>query len=135
MVVRLTGVIEDGNPPALTVSDPHVNLRIPRGTSLTVLLAIVSRAGVPIPASSIDTATLTIKRSPQVPLIQKTGAAEPAEGVNVFRFDLSASDMSSVIDPVGLGGRFLVDAKIARGAVVDFPLPMSALFIEPTVGS
>lgn len=136
MVVRLTGVIEDGSPPSLSIGDPRTALRVPRGTTLVILMAVVTRSGAPVPAASVDAATLTIRRAPQGEvLVRKTGVAAPAEGANVFQFTLTSSDTSTAVDPTGNGGRVLMDAKVARSGAVDFPIPLSSMFIEPSVGA
>lgn len=129
MVIRLTGIIEDGSPAAEWVPhDPRAAIEIPAGISTTIILRLVTRGGVPVRLAGGESLVLTAREStirPSVGYFALSAIASTDEGAGVYVFTVPYSATQY------LGGkRGVYDVRLLRSGFADEVIPTSALYIS-----
>lgn len=135
MVIKLTGILEDGNNPSRNLpKSARRTITVPRGTDLTVKLNIVYRGGPPVQVNPSDAAVFSIRRSlREAPIVARAINPSPQDGVGCFNFSIIPSDYA-LLDPTFLGRRLLFDVFLARESpdTRETVIPISTMIIEPS---
>jgi hypothetical protein len=117
MLIRLTGILEDGSPrrPGV-VLDPRSTISFPKGTSATVEVTVTNPSGVPVVFGVDYTVTLTVKKKPyeQPARIEKVGVLAG----NKATFTIDPHDTKMLLPGRYLFDIWLTDPDDNRNAVV-----------------
>lgn len=128
MVIKLTGVIEDGAPPAPWLkTDVRTAIELRAGRSTTLLVRLVTRGGVPVVLGGGESLILTARAStirPSRSFFTIAGVAAEDVGREYYRFTIANTDTQY------LGGsRGVYDIVLRRSGFDDTVIPTSALYI------
>lgn len=130
-IIQLVGVLETGGPRDLNIApvNPRRAIRCTMGSTVTVRIAVVDTAGVPVDLSTASL-VLTIKKAPNSYEVtftaNETVVGDPLAGNAEFSIPSTAFEY---VEP----GRYCYDIWLLRGAESDPVIPTSPFIIEPTV--
>jgi hypothetical protein len=127
----LTGVLQTGAPRAPGVPfDARHGLQIVQGETLTVIMRVLTPAGVPVPVTG-RTFQLTIKKNPRdiINLVTTSGAPRTDLGPEFIQFTLPQSATIS-----RRPGTLCYDVWTRSGAVRDCLIPTSPLYLSAATG-
>lgn len=128
MVIKLTGVIEDGTEPAPWLkTDVREAVELRAGRSTTLLVRLVTRSGVPVVLGGGDSLILTARAStirPSRLFFTVAGVAAEDVGRGYYRFTIA----NTATQYLG-GERGVYDVVLRRSGFDDTAIPTSALYI------
>lgn len=126
MVIQITGVLEDGAPAAQWVPfDARAPIEIPSGITTTIVMRLVTRAGVAVRLASGDQLLLTAREStirPSRLYFTASAVAVPDLGPGMYRFTIQ-TDTTKYLG--GLNGVY--DVRLVRSGYADSVIPTSAI--------
>lgn len=131
MRLSLVGILEDGSNPSPSLpASARTSVRIPRGSDVSIDLAVVNRSAIPVPIATGDSLTLTIRKTiGSGPALVATGTPAAARGPG--HWALAIADTAwQAIDGVGLGGFYVFDAWLTQaGPTRSEVVPLSYLVL------
>ncbi len=127
----LTGVLQTGEPRAAGVpADARHGLQVVQGESLTLIMRVVTPAGVPVPASG-RTFRLTVRRNPRdlTGLAGSSGTPRPDLGVEYMQFSLPYTSTVNLRP-----GVLCYDVWTRLDATRDCLIPTSPMYVSAAAG-